>query len=404
MSQSASRFPALASGDFARLWSGLLVSNVGTWMQNVAQSWLIYKMTGNDPIYLGLLGLAFAIPMVLIPPIGGAVADRVDRVRLLYFTQTAAASLAALLAILEWHHLLRPMHLLATTFTGACLLAFDNPARQALIPELVSREALPNALALNAATFTGAALVGPALAGVCLRLLDAGWVFAINAASFVAVLLALVTLENKPPRPAAAASWEEAVFGGLRYVAEKPRPRSLLICTAVAAVCGRSYQQLLPIFADDKWHRGAGGYGALLGAGGAGALLGAVGLSALRTIPNKEQLLLGSGLAFSAVLALFSFTPWFNAGVVLLVAAGILSTAFTTMAATILQLESPGALRGRVMGLYAITLIGLPALGSLGSAAAARALSAPRAVAIGAGLMALTILASAGAILRHRPK
>src|SRR6185295_5210724 len=128
------RYPALLHRNFTLIWSGLLISNMGTWMQNVAQSWLIYKLTGNDPLYLGWLGLSFAVPMVLGPPLGGAVADRVDRIKLLYITQTSSLLLAALLAALTWAGVVQPWHILLTTFAGALLLAFDNPTRQALIP------------------------------------------------------------------------------------------------------------------------------------------------------------------------------------------------------------------------------------------------------------------------------
>jgi len=124
-----SRYPALTHRNFTLLWTGLIVSNVGTWMQNVAQSWVIYKMTGNDPLYLGWLGLSIALPMCVVPPIGGVLADRVDRVKLLYVTQTSAMLLAAMLAVLTWAGALRPWHILLATFLGALLLAFDNPAR-----------------------------------------------------------------------------------------------------------------------------------------------------------------------------------------------------------------------------------------------------------------------------------
>ena len=178
---------------------------MGTWMQNVAQSWLIYRLTGNDPWYLGLLGLSFAIPMIVVPPIGGVVVDRVDRIRLLRVTQTCSLSLAVLLAILTWSGLVRPWYILLSTFIGALLLAFDNPARQSLIPELVPRQDLLNALALNSATYTGAALVGPALAGILLSVVGAGWLFMINAFSYLAVIGALLPCAIFP-RDSSAAS------------------------------------------------------------------------------------------------------------------------------------------------------------------------------------------------------
>jgi hypothetical protein len=388
----SARFVALESADFRRLWVSLLVSNVGTWMQNVAQSWVIYKMTGNDPIYLGLLGLSFALPMMTVPLLGGGVADKVNRVRLLLATQTAATLLALALAALAWSGALRPAHLLAATFLSALLLGFDNPARQALIPELVPKPALANALSLNAASFTGAALVGPAVAGALLGKIGAAWLFALNAASFLAVIFTLLTFRHREQaRAAREARLADAVLGGLRYAASDRAAGGLLIIASIAALSARSYQQILPMFAAAVFHSGPQAYGALLTAGGAGALLGAAGLSARRSVESPMRVLRGSGFVLAVTLGLFTMAPTLPLAVAALVVAGCASTVFTTMIATKLQLEVPPALRGRVMGLHAITLIGLPFLGSLGLSAIARAMGAPRAVAIGAGVFAVAL-------------
>ncbi len=358
------RYPALRHRNFTLIWSGLLVSNMGTWMQNVAQSWLIYKLTGNDPLYLGWLGLSFAVPMVLAPPIGGAVADRVDRIKLLYITQTSSLLLAVLLAALTWAGVVQPRHILLTTFAGALLLAFDNPTRQALIPELVPRHDLLNALSLNSATFTGAALVGPAIAGPLLDVVGAGWLFMLNAVTYLAVIGALLAMRDPPRERRPAVSLRDALFGGFVYAWRHQLILFLLLLSALAALFGRSYQQLLPIFADDIWRAGPGGYGALLSAGGAGALLGAFIMSSVRGIQRQGPVLVASGLIFCVALAAFALSPWFWVGVALLVVVGFSSTVFTTMIATVIQLGVPGSLRGRVISLYAITLIGLPSLGA----------------------------------------
>ncbi|HJZ45523.1 MAG TPA: MFS transporter [Roseiflexaceae bacterium] len=370
------RYPALRYRNFTLIWSGLLVSNMGTWMQNVAQSWLIYKLTGNNPLYLGWLGLAFAVPMVLVPPLGGALADRVDRVKLLYVTQTGSLLLAALLAMLAWSGAVQPWHILLTTFGGALLLAFDNPTRQALIPELVPREDLLNALSLNSATYTGAALIGPALAGVLLDVVGAGWLFMLNALSFLAVIWALRSMRDLPIRPRRPVPLREALFGGFIYAWKQRLILFLLLLSALAALFGRSYQQLLPIFADDIWRVGPSGYGTLLAAGGAGALIGAFAMASIKAIERQGRVLVISGLIFCAALAVFVLCPWFWPGVMLLAIVGIAATVFSTMIATVIQLRVPGELRGRVMSLYAITLIGLPSLGALGVAALANTLGA----------------------------
>lgn len=379
MAASASagaRYPALRHRNFTLIWSGLLVSNMGTWMQNVAQSWLIYTLTGNNPLYLGWLGLAFAIPMIIVPPLGGAVADRVDRVKLLYVTQTGSLLLALVLATLTWTGIIQPWHILLTTFLGALLLAFDNPTRQALIPELVPRKDLLNAVSLNSATYTGAALVGPAIAGLLLGVVGAGWLFLLNGLSYGAVLGALMLMRDVPVQPRRHVSIADALFGGFVYAWRHGIIGLLLVLSALAAVFGRSYQQLLPVFADGVWHTGSSGYGALLSAGGAGALIGAFIMSSLREIHRQGRILIISGLLFCALLAAFVLCPWFWVSVALLVAVGIASTVFTTMIATVIQLRVPGELRGRVMSLYAITLIGLPSLGSLAVARVAQGLAA----------------------------
>jgi predicted MFS family arabinose efflux permease len=374
-SPQRARYPALRHRNFTLIWSGLLVSNMGTWMQNVAQSWLIYKLTNNDPLYLGWLGLSFAIPMIVLPPLGGALADRVDRIRLLYVTQTCSLLLAVLLGLLTWFGAIQPWHILLTTFVGAALLAFDNPTRQSLIPELVPRDDLLNALSLNSATYTGAALVGPAIAGALLDVIGAGWLFMLNALSYLAVIRALWAMRDPPRERRRAVSLGDALFGGFVYAWRHKLILLLLLLAALAALFGRSYQQLLPVFADDVWRVGSGGYGALLSAGGAGALIGAFAMSSVREIRRQGRVLVINGLVFCATLAAFALSPWFWPGVALLVIVGITSTVFTTMIATVIQLRVPGDLRGRVISLYAITLIGLPSLGALGIAALAQGLS-----------------------------
>lgn len=402
ISARPARYPALSHRNFTLIWSGLLVSNMGTWMQNVAQSWLIYKLTGNNPLYLGWLGLSFALPMVLVPPLGGVVVDRADRVRLLYVTQTCALLLAALLAVFSWLGVLRPAHILITTFLGALLLAFDNPARQSLIPELVPREHLLNALSLNSATFTGAALVGPALAGVLLDLIGAGWLFMLNAVSYLAVIGALLSMRALPQMRRRPTSLRHALLGGFAYALRERVVLLLLVLSALAAVFARSYQQLLPVFADDIWRVGSRGYGALLAAGGAGALLGAFAMASVKHLHAYGRAMLVSGLGMCALLAAFALSPWFWLGLPLLVLVGFAATVFTTTIATAIQLRVPGELRGRVMSLYTITLIGLPSLGALGVASAARGLGAPLAIVAGAALLLLVLLAAVPRLLALR--
>ena len=390
------RFAALQNRNFGLLFSGLIVSNVGTWMQNVAQGWLVLQLT-NSPLWLGLLGLSFAIPMIVLPFVGGVVVDRINRVRLLYVTQTGEMLLAFILAALTWLGWINVYYILAASFIGSALLAFDNPARQALVPDLVPSEHLFNAMALNAATYNGAALLGPAIAGALLGPLGAGALFFINGVSFLAVLIALLAMRDvRTHSGGAQASLRQSALRGLGYVWNNRLILFLLILSAVAAVFGRSYQNLLPIFARDIWHAGPAGYGFLLSSAGGGALVGAFGLAAIRQLKRHGALMIGIGLLFCVSIVLFAISPSLILGCLLLFLAGVTSTAFGTIIATFIQVEAPNELRGRIMSLYAITLIGLPSLGALGSGAIAQALGgipgAPRAVLIGGILAGLLVV------------
>lgn len=358
-------YPALQHRPYRLLWSGLLVSNMGTWMQNVAQSWLIYKMTDNDPRYLGWLGLTFAIPMILLPPLGGFLADRFPRPKILTITQWSMMAVALVQALLTWGNLNSPTLILAATFVGAVLLAVDNPTRQALIPTLVPRHDLMNALALNSATYNGAALIGPALAGFLLGVMGPGWLFFGNAVSYLAVIYAVMHMPFESDHGSSGSTLRDALLGGVLYAWGHALTGVLLITSTVMSIFGRSYQQLLPVYADDIWRISAQGYGILLSAAGAGAMIGALGLASLPKITPTQQNLRIAGIGFALTLAGFAVAPWWWLGVFLLILVGIIGTVATTMIATMLQLSVPSHLRGRVMSLHAVTLIGVPSLGGL---------------------------------------
>jgi MFS family permease len=402
---AAHRFAALRTRNFSLLFTGLIVSNTGTWMQNVAGGWLVLQLT-NSPLWLGLLGLSFALPMVILPLFAGAVVDRVNRIHLLYITQTLQMLSALILAVLTWLGVVNVWHILASQFILGVLLAFDNPARQALIPDLVDRSNLLNALSLNSATYNGAALVGPALAGALLGPLGAGNLFFINAVSFLAVLLALLAMRDvKLPPRRAHASLGASVRSGLAYAWHSRAVFGLLVLSAMASLFGRSYQVLLPIFGRDIWRGGPEAYGLLLAAAGAGALIGAFGLASIREVRRRNTVMVVSGVFFSASLIAFAVSPFLLLGLVLVFMAGVTSTVLGTLIATFLQVDVPPELRGRVMSLYAITLIGLPSLGALGTGAFAEWLGgtagAPRAVLLSAVLLAAVILALTPFFLRR---
>ncbi|MBI4633380.1 MAG: MFS transporter [Deltaproteobacteria bacterium] len=390
------RYAALQHKNFVLLWSGMIVSNIGTWVQNVAQGWLVLQLT-DSPLWLGVLGLSFAVPMVLLPLVGGAVVDRINRIRLLFFTQTAMMMLSFAVALLIWFDLIRVWHLLAASFMGAALLAFDNPARRALIPDIVPPQDLMNALSINAATYTGAALIGPAIAGALLVPLGIGSLFFLNGISYLAVLIALMAMRDAPTHSGGIqASFAESVIGGLAYAWRTRLILALLIISALTAICGRSYQNLFPIFARDIWRSGAHGYGFLLSAAGGGAVVGAFGLASIRQLKRQGAVMIGCGLVFSAAVILFSISTSLIMGICFIFIGGVMATVFGTIIATFIQIMVPGALRGRIMSLYTITLIGLPSLGGMGIGAIAELLGgipgAPRAVWIGGAVVAALFL------------
>ncbi len=394
---TAPRYAALQYRNFVLLWSGMIVSNIGTWIQNVALGWLALQLT-NSPLWLGLLGLSFAIPMVLLPLIGGAVVDRINRIRLLFFTQTAMMLISFMLALLTWIGMVNIWHLLAASFIDAALLAFDNPARRALVPDLVPPCDLMNAMSLNAATYTGAALVGPAIAGALIGPLGIGSLFFLNGLSYLAILFALAAMRDVPTHSGGVhSSFVQSVLNGLVYAWRTRLILALLALSALTAIFGRSYQNLFPIFARDIWNSGARGYGFLLSAAGGGAVTGAFGLASIRQMKRQGAVMMVCGLLFSACVMLFAVSPSLVPGLVCIFTGGVLATVISTIIATFIQVSVPNELRGRTLSLYTITIIGLPSLGGLGIGAMAELLGgikgAPHAVLIGGAIVGLLFLA-----------
>jgi len=329
--------------------------------------------------------------------VGGAIADRVNRIRLLYVTQTGQMLVAFTLALLTWSNVINVWTILIGSFLNSTFLAFDSPTRQALIPELVPRRDLLNALSLNSATYNGAALLGPAIAGALLGPLGAGALFFLNGVSYGAVIIALFAMRDVRTHAGGQhIILGEAMLAGLRYAWRSRLIRSLLVLSALAAIFGRSYQNLLPIFARDIWSGGEQGYGLLLSAAGGGALVGAFGLASLKNVSRQGAVLIASGLIFTATLIAFALSQSLGLGILLLFIAGIASTVFGTIIATFIQMATPNELRGRVMSLYAITLIGLPSLGALATGSLAEVLGgisgAPRAVLCGALVLGTVLI------------
>jgi MFS family permease len=399
------RLGPLQHRDFTLLWAGLLVSNSGTWMQSVAQGWLAYALT-NSPLWLGLLGAAFALPMIALPLVGGTIADRVDRLVILRITQTLMLACAAILAALTLARVVSIWHMVALTLISSCALAVDNPTRQALIPDLVPRSELFAAISLNSVAFNGAALIGPALAGVLLKTAGGSQVgdglytssavlFTFNTLSFLAVLVPVFIIRPRPvPRSSVVVSFQAALLEGIVFVRRRPALLLLLVLSACASVFGRSFSQLLPVFARDVLAVGSDGFGLMLALPGAGTLAAGFSLAWLGRGIDRRRLIVIALLGLVGSVVIFSFSRAFLPSLALLFLNGFFATVFGSVAATILQTETEGQLRGRVMSLYAITLIGLGPLGSVLSGALASYLPIGTAVAV-PSLVILVVLAYA---------
>jgi MFS family permease len=384
------RYAAFQSAPFRALWIGMLVSNVGSQMQIVGQGWLVRDLSAS-PAALGLVSLASALPMIFVTPVGGAIADRFPRRTLLAFTQTGMLVQALMLSALTLAGRIQLWEIVVLAAASSVLLAVDNPARQALLPDLVSQDQLQSAVSLNSAVWSGSALIGPALGGLLLVPFGPGGLFLVNAISYLAVLYALVVLRGVYDRPGLHPDpIVSGVINGLRYASLDTLTRTVLLLLVVGSLFGRSYQTLMPIFARDVLDVGPAGYGLLLAAPGAGAIVGAFGLAAVRTLRHPDRVMLGGLMCFCTLILLFTITRTFALALVWLLGAGISSTVFIACGSTMLQLHSPRALRGRVMSLATVANIGMSQLGGLLTAAVAVTVGAPPAVA-GAAVAALLI-------------
>lgn len=354
---------ALKHRNFLLMWVSLLVSNSGTWLQSVAQDAMIYEMTGRA-VDLGLVNVVRAVALISLAFIGGTIADRVDKRKLIMVTQTLFALLAVVLGALAHLHIMQVWHVVVVSFLGSVLLALDQPARQALVPRLVPREDLMNAIALNSITFTGAAAIGPALAVPVIKAFGAPWGFYLNGLSFFAVIIAVyfVKLPPAPPRKQTE-KVSEAVRSGLRYIVNTPAILMLVILLSVFAFFAIPYQSLLPVFAY-KVFGGLDSLGVLRAAPGWGALAGGFLLARFSHYRFKDRLVLVGGLGFGLTLIAFTFTRWLPLALVLLFFVGGLLTIFQSTVQTLMQQLTSDEMRGRVMSLFAICLIGMWPLGA----------------------------------------
>lgn len=370
-----------------RLWfAGQLVSLIGTWMQNVAVPWLVYHLTGS-PFFLGLVSFTSAVPMLTLTLWAGVLADRMNRKHLLIITQTVMMLLAFLLAAAYYSGFLVWWHILFFAAASGMAQAFDAPARQAMVADLVPRGQMMNAIALNSAMFNGARIIGPALAGITLAAAGPGWCFVINGISFLAVILSLLRMDL--PRQNPWHSGESAISEireGLLYIWRHDSIRALILLLAVTNIFAIGYSSLLPAFARDVLHSGEYGLGFMSTAIGVGALLGALLLAALSSYPRKGLLLTAGNLLFPAAVIAFTFshTMWIS-----LVLLGLTGFGFMVQNATVntlIQSRVEDRLRGRVMSVYTIVFQGFFPIGALFAGTVAQHFGIALGGAVGAGI------------------
>ncbi len=380
---------ALRHRNYRLFFAGQLISLIGTWMQIVAQSWLVYRLTGSAEL-LGLVGFASQGPVFLLAQVGGAVADHHDRRRILIATQAVAMALAAVLAALTLSGQVQVWHIFVLAAALGTVNAFDVPTRQAFVVEMVGREDLQNAIALNSSMFNVARLLGPAAAGIAVAAVGEGWCFAFNAFSFLAVIAGLLAmrLPEAAARPAGAPILER-MRQGFAYAARTRPIRMLLLLVALMSVVGMPYTVLMPIFANRILGGGPERLGALMSAAGLGALAGALALAARRGLAGLGTAIMRAALGFGAALIAFAMSRSFPLSLVLLLVVGFCQMTQMAAANTLVQSMLPDAYRGRVMAVYAMMFLGMAPFGALLAGLAAGAFGAPATVAAGGSLCIL---------------
>jgi MFS family permease len=378
----ATTLRALRHRNFQLFFGGQLLSLTGTWMQTTAQAWLVYRMT-KSALLLGSVGFASQIPVFLVAPIGGITADRRNRQRLVIATQTASMILAGILAWLTISGRVQVWHIFVLAALLGVVNAFDIPGRQSFLVDMVGKEDLMNAIALNSSMFNGARVIGPAIAGILVARIGEGWCFAANAISYIAVIVGLLLMKVQSPPRASKQSPIEDIIEGFRWVNQTKVIRALLLLIGLVSLVGMPYTVLMPVFADQILHGGARELGILMGATGVGALFGALTLAAKTGVTGLGRWVTITCATLGISLFLFSFSTSFWLSAALLLPAGYSMMLQMACSNTLIQTMVPDQLRGRVMSLYSMMFMGMAPFGAFFGGALAHRIGAPITVASG---------------------
>lgn len=389
-------FSALRHPNYKLWFRGQMLSLFGTWMQRTAEGFLIFELT-HSPLYLGYVGFAMGLPAWLFMIYGGVVADRFSRKNVLMITQLVMMFLAVILAALTFSGLIQPWHIIGLAFLLGTANAFDAPARQAFVLELVEREDLTNAIALNSTMFNTATAIGPAIAGITYALFGPAWCFTINGISFIGVLIALKKMNLSPfIKAEKKTSTITDLMDGFKYIYSEKTVLTLISLVAIISIFGISYITLLPAWAVTILHGDAATNGFLQSARGIGAMASALFIASLGRFAFTGKLLTVGTILFPLLMIVFSFLHWLPSTLILLVGIGFSIILIFNLANALVQRLVPDELRGRIMAVYSFTFFGFLPIGALLMGALAEKFIEPIAVLTGA---IITLLYSIGIII-----
>jgi len=392
-------FRALRHRNFLLFWSGAFLSNTGTWMQAVAQGWLVFELS-NSPLWLGVDGFMSTAPGLVLTLAGGVFADLIDRRKLLIYTQIVAGVAAITLGVLVVTNVVHVWMILVLSFVTGCCMAIAGPSYMALVFDLVGHEDLANAIALNSTQFQLARVLGPVFAGVGFRLFGLAGCFFANGLSFAAVVIGLAMVRFDRPEKAGAApdrslrdkrAFIQDLTEGFRYVATRPRVSMLLMISAVTSLFGAPYLSMSPVFARDIFHLGETGLAVLMGTAGAGALFGALFLAYLGDFRHKGWFVLGGDLGFALCLMCFSLSTLLPVSLIFLFALGFAIVCSVAVTNTLLQKLVKDEMRGRVMSMFMLSFIGAMPIGNLIAGAASHRFGVQHTLAVGGLIIAVFV-------------
>ncbi len=394
--RNSGRFSAFHFRDFRLFWAGQLISYSGTWMHSTAQGWLVYSLT-KSPFYLGMVSAASWLPILFLSLVGGVVADRFRKRNLLLVTQALSILPALVIGILAAMGTVNVWHVMAMGMLMGLFNAFDIPARQSFLIEMVERKSLLNAIALNSAAFNGARIIGPVAAGLTIAYIGLAPCFFINALSFLAVIVALSMMKVKGLPGKKKEGVLKEISAGVRFIRGEPDIMRSMVVVSTFSLFGLPFIALLPVFAEEVLNVGAEGLGFLAGAAGAGALSAAMMLAFRGDIKGKRRAMAIASVAFPSALLIFSLSTNYAFSLAALLATGFAIVSFLALANSSIQLTTPDGLRGRVMSVYTTVFLGMMPLGHSIMGTLASVIGTAKAVAVGAGIcLVVSVIILAG--------